>query len=67
MMLNLETLQIVLETVIGVIVLIGLRIAKESRNELKTINGRLGKVEQWAEDHEKRDDERYLGIVDRLS
>lgn len=34
-------------------------VVRDIRNELRAINGRLGRMEQWREDHEKRDDDRF--------
>lgn len=34
-------------------------VVRDIRNELRRINGRLGRMEQWRDDHEKHDDNRF--------
>jgi hypothetical protein len=45
--------------VIVVLLTFNLRTGKETNREVGKINGSLGKLSVWAEQHEKKDDERY--------
>lgn len=46
-----------------------LKITSDVRDQLRQINGRLGRMEEWRNSHEKSDDERHLTVlkhIDRL-
>jgi hypothetical protein len=45
--------------VIVVLLTFNLRTGKETNREVGKINGSLGKLQTWSEEHEKKDDERY--------
>lgn len=36
------------------------------RDELRKINGRIGRLEQWSADHEKLDDGRHVGHKEQI-
>jgi hypothetical protein len=50
---------ILVQGVIVVLLTFNLRTGKETNREVGKINGGLGKLTVWAEQHEKKDDERY--------
>ena len=48
----------------------GAWILRDIRNQLRTLNGRMIKIEEWRGAHDKQDDERHEDLtahVDRLS
>lgn len=54
------TLAVVLvQGVIVVLLTFNLKTGRETNREVGKINGGLGKLVVWAEQHEKKDDERY--------
>lgn len=41
-------------------------VQREIRNELRALNGRMIKQEQWSHDHDKLDTERFMGLKREL-
>jgi len=50
---------ILVQGVIVVLLTFNLRTGRETNREVGKINGGLGKLTVWAQEHEKKDDERY--------
>ena len=44
----------------------GAWILRDIRNQLRTLNGRMIKIEEWRELHDKQDDERHRDLTTQL-
>lgn len=50
---------VLIQGVIVVLLTFNLKTGRETVREIGKVNGGLGKLAVWAEEHEKKDDERY--------
>lgn len=56
----------VIDKLILPIVAYGTFILRDIRHELRELNGRMIKMEEWQGMHEKLDDERYYNLTSRI-
>jgi hypothetical protein len=61
-----ELLVPIMEALIGIILVYGVKVSSDTRRELRKLNGRTGRLEQWKEDHELLDNERFDSVNKRI-
>ena len=55
-----------MESLIGIILVYEVKVSSDIRRELRKINNRIGRLEQWKEDHELLDNERFDSVSKRI-
>ena len=58
---------ICIQGVLVVLLTFNLRTGKDTNKEVSKINGNLGKLQVWADGHEKQDDDRWNQLTERRS
>ena len=61
-----ELLVPIMEALIGIILVYGVKVSSDTRRELRKLNGRTGRLEQWKEDFELLDNERFDSVNKRI-
>jgi hypothetical protein len=56
----------IMEALIGVVLVYGVKVSSDIRREIRKINNRIGRLEQWKEDHELLDNERFNSVSKRI-
>lgn len=56
----------IMESLIGIILVYEVKVSSDIRRELRKINNRIGRLEQWKEDHELLDNERFDSVSKRI-